>query len=97
MDLEDRVFRALGLATHCRYLSLREAVEAAGSLRLGAGLGLLERPDLPTLTALLYRVQKAHVQEVLHRRQDASDARLVDYTRAQVVREALGGIAERSP
>ncbi len=91
MDLEDRVFRALGLATHCRYLSMREAVEALGSLRLGVGQRLLDRPDLPTLTRLLYQVQKAHVQQVLQSRQDAADSRLIDYTRAQVVRGSLAG------
>lgn len=91
MDIEDRVFRALGLLTHCRYLSMREAVDALGSLRLGVGLEMIDRPDLPTLTSLLYLVQKAHVQQILQSRQDASDGRLIDYTRAQVVREKLGG------
>jgi protein arginine kinase len=95
MDIEDRVFRALGLLTHCRYLSMREAIDSLGAMRLGVGLGLLGEPDLPTLTRLLYQVQKAHVQQVLQSRQDATDSRLIDYTRAQVVRESLAGAGRR--
>jgi protein arginine kinase len=91
MDLEDRVFRALGLLTHCRYLSMREAVDSLSSLRLGVALGLVERPGLAELTALLYLVRKAHVQHLLAGRHDAADGRQIDWTRARMVRQAVAG------
>jgi protein arginine kinase len=89
MDLEDRVFRALGLLTHCRYLSMREAVDSLGSLRLGSALGLVDRPGLAGTTALLYLVRKAHVQHLLAGRSDAADGRQIDWTRARMVRKAV--------
>jgi protein arginine kinase len=91
MDLEDRVFRALGLLTHCRYLTMREAVDSLASLRLGVALGRVERPGLAELTALLYLVRKAHVQHLVAGRADAADGRQIDWTRARVVRQAVAG------
>ena len=91
MDLEDRVFRALGLLTHCRYLGMREAVDALASLRLGAAMGLVDRPAIADLTALLYLVRKAHVQHLLVGRLDAADGRQIDWTRARTVRQAVTG------
>ncbi|MFI5368948.1 MAG: hypothetical protein ACHQ1F_08030, partial [Spirochaetia bacterium] len=41
VDIEDRVFRAWGLLTWCRYVSHREAIEALSALRLGVALGLI--------------------------------------------------------
>jgi protein arginine kinase len=93
MDLEDRVFRALGLLTHCRYLSMREAVDSLASLRLGIALGMVDRPALAELTALLYLVRKAHVQHLLVGRADAADGRQIDWTRARMVRQAVAGAA----
>jgi protein arginine kinase len=89
VDLEDRVLRAWGLLTHCRYLSLREAIESLSSLRLGAALGLVSGVSAAALTPLLFLVQKSHIQKVLQSRQDSTDTKLIDYTRAKLVREAL--------
>jgi len=93
MDLEDRVFRAYGLLAHCRYLTMREAVDSLASLRLGVSLGLVDRPGLAEVTALLYLVRKAHVQHVLAGRHDAADSRQIDWTRARMVRQAVAGAA----
>lgn len=89
VDLEDRVLRAWGLATHCRYLSLREAIESLSSLRLGAALGIVGATVAAAVTPLLFLVQKSHIQKVLQSRQDSADTKLIDYTRAKIVREAL--------
>jgi protein arginine kinase len=89
MDLEDRVMRAWGLLTHCRYLGLREAIEALSSLRLGIALGLVAGAGTPAITPLLFLVQKSHIQKVLQASQDTADTKLIDYTRAKLVREAL--------
>jgi len=89
MDIEDRVFRAWGLLTWCRYLTHREAVEALSALRLGVSLGLISSVDVSTLTALLFLSQKSHLQRVLQSHADATDGKLIDYTRAKIIREAL--------
>ena len=88
VDIEDRVYRAWGLLSWCRYISLREAVESLSSLRMGIALGLLTAVDAPTITALLFLSQKAHIQRVLQTQAETVDAKLIDYTRAKI-REAL--------
>jgi protein arginine kinase len=90
VDVEDRVYRALGLLTHCRYLTVKEAVENLSSVKLGAGLGLISSVDTPALTALIFLSQKSHIQRLLQSRHDAIDSKLIDYTRAQLIRESLG-------
>ncbi len=45
--------------------------------------------DASAITALLFLVQKSHVQQVLQSRHDSTDTKLIDYTRAKIVREAL--------
>jgi protein arginine kinase len=89
VDVEDRVFRALGLLTHCRYLSVKEAVENLSSLKLGAGLGLVNAVDTPLLTSLIFLSQKSHIQRLLQARHDTIDSKLIDYTRAELVRDSL--------
>jgi protein arginine kinase len=89
VDIEDRVFRAWGLLTWCRYVSHREAIEALSALRLGVALGLIAAVEPSTLTALLYLSQKSHIQRVLQSQADTVDSKLIDYTRAKIIREAL--------
>jgi protein arginine kinase len=89
VDIEDRVFRAWGLLTWCRYISHREAIDALSALRLGVALGLVTTVEAPTITALLFLSQKSHIQRVLQAHADAADGKLIDYTRAKIIREAL--------
>jgi len=89
VDIEDRVYRAWGLLTWCRYLTHREAIEALSALRLGVSLGLVAQVDASTITALLFLSQKSHIQRVLQSHADAADGKLIDYTRAKIIREAL--------
>jgi protein arginine kinase len=89
MDIEDRVFRSWGLLSSCRYLTLREAIESLSALRLGVNLGLITALDAPTITALLFLSQKSHIQRVLQTQAEPTDSKLIDYTRAKIIREAL--------
>jgi protein arginine kinase len=91
VDLEDRVYRALGVLTHCRAIGSREAVELLSSLRLGASLGLVKGPSLAAITELIFRSQKYHVREVLGDFEEAEEARMLDYARARLIRAGLDG------
>ena len=90
-EMEDRVYRALGTLRYCRFLSAREAIELLAKVRLGVALGLLEGLDLETVTPLLFLCQKSHIQKVLNQMDAEVDSKLVDYTRARVIRDALAG------
>ncbi len=90
-ELEDRVFRALGLLRYCRMISSKEAIELLSTLRLGLSLKIIEGPGIETVTALLILSQKSHVQKMLDSFNDETDNKLVDYTRAKQIRRALEG------
>ncbi|MBN1836211.1 MAG: hypothetical protein JW820_10200 [Spirochaetales bacterium] len=89
MELEDRVFRALGVLSHCRMVSSKEAIGLLGMIRLGISLGILDRPSPEVVTALMILSQKAHIQKMLDAADDEADNKLVDYTRAKLIRRAL--------
>jgi len=89
VDVEDRVYRAWGLLLWCRYITHREALDALSAVRMGTALGLVTGVDPQTITALLFLSQKSHIQRVLQSQADPADGKLIDYTRAKIIRDAL--------
>jgi protein arginine kinase len=92
VELEDRIFRAYGLLRHCRYISGAEAIDHLSSLRLGAHLGLFGSLDSNHLTVLFFLSQKSHIQKLLLNRHEEIDGKLVEYTRAKIIREFLATV-----
>lgn len=60
--LEDRVGRAVGLAGHAYMAGFVEALGWLSSIRLGADLGLVQRPGMAALNEILLRAQGAHLE-----------------------------------
>ena len=56
--------------------------------RLGSSLGLADIPA-ERLTALLFLTQKAHVQCLMNGEGEPVDNTMLDYTRANMIQEAL--------
>jgi protein arginine kinase len=90
VDIEDRVFRAYGILKYCRAISTKEAIELIASLRLGVSGGLLDLP-IERITALMFLVQKSHIQKVIGGEEDGADERLINFTRAKVIQEVING------
>lgn len=84
--LRDHVGRAFGILAHAHLMSAREAVAHLSSLRLGVGVGMLERPGRVAVDRMLLWVQPAHVQLYAGR---ALDSRERDELRASLIREWL--------
>jgi protein arginine kinase len=59
--IEDKVWRAYGLLRHARTLSFEETMNLLSGVRLGVGLGLIDRVGLYTLNKLLVHTQSAHL------------------------------------
>ena len=91
VDIEDRVYRAFGLLKYCKSISTREAIENLSSLRLGAALGWVTMP-VERITALFFLTQKSHVQQLIDSGETGADEKLIDYTRATMIKEALGNV-----
>jgi protein arginine kinase len=91
IELEDRIHRAFGALSSCRLISSKEAIDLLSTVRLGISLGMIEQPKIQVITSLMIQAQKAHVQKSLDQTDDDTDNKLVDYTRAKLIRHALQG------
>jgi protein arginine kinase len=91
IELEDRVHRAFGVLSSCRLISSKEAITLLSTVRLGTSLGIIREPGNAAITALMIQAQKAHVQKSLDQTDDDADNKLVDYTRAKMIRHVLSG------
>jgi protein-arginine kinase len=58
---------------------------------MGISLGIIDEPQNDVVTTLMIRAQRAHVQKSLDQTDDDADNKLVDYTRAKMIRQALRG------
>jgi protein arginine kinase len=85
-SLEDRVWRAQGIAHQVRLLEFGEAMGLLSSLRLGLSTGMLERYSLRQLNELLVATQKAHIE--MKQGQECDD-RTLSMERADLFRARL--------
>lgn len=61
-QIEDRVYRALGVARHARLLGFTEALNVLSSIRLGLDTGIVPGFGLDGLNELLLALQSAHIK-----------------------------------
>ena len=87
-QVEDRIFRALGLLRNARLMTSEEALHLLSQLRLGALIGLVSDVDTPTLHRLFILSRPAHLQRLHGRELDEPER---DAARADFLRRALGG------
>jgi protein-arginine kinase len=52
---------------------------------------MISELGIEVVTSLMIRAQKAHIQKMLDQMDDDTDNKLVDYTRAKLIRHALEG------
>ena len=87
-EIEDSVFRAYGLLTNCRLLGSNEAINNLSTLRMGITLGLIDLP-LDLCSSLIFLTQKSHIQKLIKDHESSADETLINYTRAQFVKDAI--------
>jgi protein arginine kinase len=90
--VEDKVWRAYGLLRHARTLSFDETIALLSGVRLGVGLGLIDRVGFYVLNKLLVFTQPAHLAVLEGVRPDDSD---LNVRRARYVRSLLEDEAGR--
>jgi len=102
--MEDTIFRAIVTAKYARLLPFTEAIELINKIKLGVNLALIQGVGNHELTALLYRIQNAHLHFVLSgdsitiESDIVSEETRMDRLRAMIVQEVLkdADIRERS-
>ena len=94
-SIEDTVFRAIVTAKYARFIGINESVRLLQNIRLGLNLGLITGIANRDLTALLYRIQTAHICFVISGgsiiiEEDVQTEELrQDRLRAMVIQEVL--------
>ena len=96
--VKDSVYRAIATLRYARLISRKEGLELISRIKWGINLGILSGIEHNELTALLYRIQNAHLLYVsrngnLDFEKDiiTEDAK-IDRLRSLVMQEALSSV-----
>lgn len=85
-DVEDRIYRALGILKSAVLLDVTECMDLISNVRMGVELGILKEVNIVNLNKLLVDTQPAVIKNKLG---DNISKKEVDFNRAKIVREAL--------
>lgn len=85
-QLEDKIWRALGILENARLLTTEEFMNLSSAARLGRSMELTSYPDFKTLNQLTVMVQPSHLQKLAGRYLESSER---DIFRANIVRKKL--------
>ena len=86
IELEDKVFRDLGILTHARILPSIEFLNLLSAIRMGVDLGFLPNMDRKIFNELIVTTQPAHIQKSKGKKLTEIER---DSLRASLVREKL--------
>ncbi len=92
-ELEDGVWKSLGILLYARRLSYIEAIEHLSRIRLGIIMSVIREPDINELNDLMVRIQWSHLQENYGRR--FTTVIESDECRARFLREELKQAGEQ--
>ncbi|MFA6281330.1 MAG: protein arginine kinase [Candidatus Omnitrophota bacterium] len=86
LNLEDNVWRSIGILRNCRLISSKEALSHLSVLSLGLDLGIINDVSRELINSLFIIIQPAHLQKIEARILNEDER---DYIRAQILREKL--------
>lgn len=86
LELEDKVFRSLGILNYSRLISSTEAMTHLSNVKLGCDMGIITGMNPKDIVKLMINIQPASIQANLHRDM-LKDER--DMYRAQIIRNNL--------
>lgn len=85
-EIEDKVFRSLGILKYSRLMTSREAMAHLSNVRLGKEMGIINDVDYNKITKLMIQIQPASIQKNVDKEltKEERDAR-----RADLIRELI--------
>lgn len=85
-EIEDKVFRSLGILKYSRLMTSREAMAHLSNVRLGKEMGIINDVDYNEITKLMIQIQPASIQKNVYKEltKEERDAR-----RADLIRELI--------
>ena len=63
LEIEDKIFRSLGILKHSRLISSNEAISHLSNVRLGMEMGIIDDIDYNKITKLMIEIQPASIQK----------------------------------
>jgi protein arginine kinase len=87
-ELEDRMYRSLGLLKYAVLLSSKDCLNLISDVRMGVEMGIIKDVNIDTLNYLLVETQPATLQLMSNTLLSDKDR---DFNRAKLVRQKLGG------
>ena len=63
LEIEDKIFRSLGILKHSRLISSNEAISHLSNVRLGMEMGIINDIDYNKITKLMIEIQPASIQK----------------------------------
>lgn len=85
-ELEDKIYRSLGILQNSRILNTKEALDMMSNVRMGVEMGIIKDIQKSTLNELLISIQPATLQIDIERELTSKER---DIERARIVRETL--------
>lgn len=86
VEVEDKVFRSLGLLRGVRIITADEATNLLATVRFGVALGIINELDLAEVSQLLILIRPANLQAILGEKLSAAEQ---DERRATFIRQKL--------
>ncbi|WP_443110707.1 hypothetical protein [Caloramator sp. mosi_1] len=86
VELEDELYRALGILKYARSISTQESLELISKVRMGVEMGIIKDVQVDRLNELFVSVQPATLQLIEKRDLSPKDR---DIVRAKLIREQL--------
>ncbi len=85
-EIEDKIFRSLGLLKYSRRMSSTEAMKHLSNIRLGRAMGLIKDIDFNDIIKLMIQVQPANIQRTANRQLSQEER---DAIRAKIIRDNI--------
>jgi protein arginine kinase len=85
-EIEDRIYRALGILKSSILLNSDECLKLLSDVRLGVEMGIIKSVEKVILNSLLVETQKAALQQTYNKKLSSKE---LEFNRAKLVREKL--------
>ena len=85
-EMEDRVFRSMGLLKFSRRMSSREAMEHLSNIRLGMEMGIINDMKFEDITKLMIQTQPGNIQKNIDKELNREERNII---RANLLREMI--------
>lgn len=86
LEIEDDIYRAIGILKYSRFITTQECLNLLSKVRMGIEMGIITDIDVTKINELLVKVQPATLQIIENRELDSRER---DVVRSKIARETL--------